>query len=297
MNNFSIVLIFIFLFIVFVWYNENRLRWRRWNKPTEKFPSEWRKILVNKVAYYNNLSQNERIDFEFKIQEFLKNVRLTGISTTINDSDRLLVAASAIIPIFAFPNWQYVNLREVLIYPNQFDRDFQTEGNDRNILGMVGTGYMNGKMILSKRALRHGFENESDKKNTAIHEFVHLIDKADGSIDGIPSTLLEKQYTIPWIDLIEKKISEIYEDKSDINPYGATNRSEFFAVISEYFFERPKLLKAKHPQLYELLERIFGQEMTDKVSKKRQKDIGRNDPCPCNSGKKFKKCCGKSHYS
>lgn len=53
-----------------------------------------------------------------------------------------------------------------------------------------------------------------------------------------------------WINLIQKKIEEIYEGESDINPYGATNKTEFFAVISEYFFERPKLLKQKHSELY-----------------------------------------------
>ena len=297
MRNYIILFIFVLFIGGFIILNETRSKWRKWKKPTDDFPKEWRAILTKKVAYYNNLSTDEKRRFEFKIQEFLNNVCITGISTTINDTDRLLVAASAIIPIFAFADWQYVNLREVLIYPNQFNQDFQTDGdNSRNILGMVGTGYMNGKMILSKQALRHGFENESDKKNTAIHEFVHLIDKADGSIDGIPSTLLDKQYTIPWIDLIKNKIDEIYEGESDINPYGATNKAEFFAVISEYFFERPKLLKSKHPKLYELLEKIFAQQMTDKVSKKKQRDIGRNDPCPCGSGQKFKRCCGKEHY-
>jgi Mlc titration factor MtfA (ptsG expression regulator) len=264
--------------------------------PSKEFPTNWRKVLITKISYYNNLTTEEKPRFEYKIQEFLQNVRITGISTDVNDTDRLLVAASAIIPIFAFPAWQYVNLKEVLLYPNQFDSNFQTEGGERRIIGMVGTGYMNGKMILSKRALCHGFSNESDKKNTAIHEFVHLIDKSDGTIDGIPSNLLEKQYTIPWIDLIQHKIDEIYEGKSDINPYGATNKSEFFAVISEYFFERPKLLKAKHPKLYELLEEIFNQTMTSKVLKKKSKNIGRNDPCPCGSSEKFKRCCGKEHY-
>ena len=296
MSNITIIVIFVILIAGFIWFNENRIKWRRWKNPNKQFPTDWRKILTTKVSYYNNLNAEEKPRFEYKIQEFLQNVRITGISTQINETDRLLVAASAIIPIFAFPTWQYVNLKEVLLYPNQFDDKFQTEGGERRILGMVGTGYMNGKMILSKRALRHGFSNESDKKNTAIHEFVHLIDKADGTIDGIPSNLLEKQYTIPWIDLIQHKIDEIYDGKSDINPYGATNKSEFFAVISEYFFERPKLLKAKHPKLYELLEEIFNQTMTSKVLKKKSKNIGRNDPCPCGGGEKFKRCCGKEHY-
>ncbi len=296
MNNLTIVVIFIILVAGFVWFNEKRIKWHRWKKPRKFFSATWRKILTTNVSYYINLTTDEKQRFEYKIQEFLHNVRITGISTDINETDRLLVAASAIIPIFAFPDWQYINLKEVLLYPNQFDKDFKTEGGERRILGMVGTGYMNGKMILSKRALRHGFSNESDKKNTAIHEFVHLIDKADGNIDGVPAALLEKQYTIPWIDLIQHKIDEIYEGKSDINPYGATNKSEFLAVISEYLFERPKLLKAKHPKLYELLEEIFNQEMTTKVFKKKSKNIGRNDPCPCGSGEKFKRCCGKEHY-
>ena len=95
-----------------------------------------------------------------------------------------------------------------------------------------------------------------------------MIDKSDNIIDGIPSLLLEKQYTIPWLDLINQKIEEIYKDKSDINPYGATNRAEFFAVISEYFFERPQLLKRKHPELYQILEEIFDQDMTERKLKK-----------------------------
>lgn len=59
------------------------------------------------------------------------------------------------------------------------------------------------------------------------------------------------------MDLIEKKICEINKNKSDINNYAATNRAEFFSVVSEYFFERPDLLQKKHPNLYNTLEMIF----------------------------------------
>ncbi|MGK0390534.1 MAG: Mlc titration factor MtfA (ptsG expression regulator), partial [Maribacter sp.] len=58
-------------------------------------------------------------------------------------------------------------------------------------------GYMEGKMILSKPALHHGFDNGTDKRNTAIHEFIHLIDKMDGNIDGIPTLLIERPYMLP----------------------------------------------------------------------------------------------------
>lgn len=264
-----------------------------WQSTEAEFPDDWRIILSSKVVFYNALSKEEKVHFEFKVQEFLLNCRITGIETTIDQTDRLLVASSAIIPIFEFKNWRYFNLDEVLIYPASFNMDFESSGEGRSILGMVGTGYMEGKMILSKRALQQGFSNERDKKNTAIHEFVHLIDKMDGTVDGFPALLLEKQYAIPWMDLIDQKINEIYESRSDINPYGGTNRQEFFAVTSEYFFERPKLLEKKHPKLYGLLEEIFNQEMNEKDLTRINRNIGRNDPCPCGSGIKFKKCCGK----
>lgn len=289
-----ILLIAIVGFFLFRKYFQNKFGWI---EPSDPFSTEWRTILIKNVAYYNSLSNDEKSLFEYKVQEFLLNCRITGIKTQVDITDKLLVASSAVIPILKFSEWRYTNLHEVLLYPSLFNEDFETEGTGRRIAGMVGNGYMEGMMILSKHALKLGFANESDKKNTAIHEFVHLIDKTDGTIDGIPELLLEKQYTIPWIDLINKKIDEIYNNKSDINPYGGTNNAEFFSVVSEYFFERPKLLDKKHPELYALLEEIFKQEMRSKKLTKTLKKISRNSPCPCNSGIKFKKCCGRIHYN
>jgi len=279
--------------IAFAIYKISKGSLARWRKPKDEFPSSWRIILFEKVAFYNALNPEEKQHFEYKVAEFLLNCKITGIDTTVDITDKILVASSAIIPIFPFKEWTYSNIDEVLVYPSSFNKKFETQGEGRNILGMVGSGYMEAKMILSKQALRLGFSNESDKKNTAIHEFVHLIDKTDGSIDGIPSLLLEKQYVMPWMDLIQKKIEEIYENKSDINPYGATNTAEFLSVISEYFFERPQLLAKKHPELYALLEKIFHQDMKSRALGKKKISLGRNSPCPCGSGKKYKRCCGQ----
>lgn len=290
----SAALILIVGFLLFMRWNRKK---SRWIEPDEPFPPEWRIILLQNVAFYAALSREEKELFEYKVQEFLLNCRITGIETEVETIDKLLVASSAVIPIFAFRDWKYSNIYEVLLYPSMFNERFETQGSDRRILGMVGNGYMEGKMILSRPALRHGFKNETDKHNTAIHEFVHLIDKTDGSIDGIPELLLEKQYTIPWMDLINRKIEEIYNNNSDISPYGGENRVEFFSVASEYFFERPKLLAKNHPELYDLLEKIFKQKMASKNLQQSKIRISRNSPCPCNSGLKFKKCCGRIHYT
>lgn len=246
-------------------------------------------ILLNNIAFFRGLDKSKRQQFENDVRAFLDEVRITGVDTTVDNLDRILVACSAVIPVFAFPDWRYTNLEEVLLYSDTFNSGFQTEGTDRSIMGMVGSGYMEGKMLLSKHALQQGFKNDSDKNNTAIHEFVHLIDKSDGATDGIPELLLSKQYTLPWLDMTFQKMQEILKDKSDINPYGTTSKAEFFAVVAEYFFERPDLLQQKHPELYHLLHQIFKQDPAVVLQKEKAK-IGRNDLCYCGSGLKYKDC-------
>ena len=216
-----------------------------------------KKILEQQVPFYQQLNKNKQTEFEQRAAHFLTQVKITGIKTVVEDVDRVLIAASAIIPIFNFPGWEYHNIHEVLLYPDSFNHEYEQEGGGRNILGMVGSGAMNHVMILSQFELRQSFTNETGKSNTAIHEFVHLIDKTDGEIDGLPEALLDKKYIMPWLQLMQQEIKDIYDDRSDINPYGATNEAEFFAVVSEYFFERPALLKEKHPELYALLLKIF----------------------------------------
>lgn len=217
--------------------------------------------LQQKVAYYARLSPEEKLRFQKEVDEFIRDVKITGVKTEVTDEDRVLIAASAVIPIFAFPGWKYPNLNEVLIYPDIFDDTFNLDeaNTDRNIQGMVGTGALHRMMIISQTSLRSGFANKTDKENTAIHEFIHLIDKTDGEIDGIPELLLDKEIVRPWLKLMLEEIQAIKENESDINPYGATNEAEFFAVASEYFFERPILFEQKNPELYNVMERIFRQ--------------------------------------
>lgn len=219
-----------------------------------------RVLLKENVPFYNELTDAEQTAFESRMQRFLATTKITGVNTEVEDIDRVLIAASAIIPIFAFKDWEYINLNEVLLYPDSFNDAFAQQGAGRHTLGIVGTGPYQNMMILSQHELRQGFLNKTGKSNTAIHEFVHLIDKTDGEVDGIPEALLSRQYVLPWLNLVHHNMQAILKNKSDINPYGATNKAEFFAVASEYFFERPQLLKEKHPELYELLSKIFQQQ-------------------------------------
>ncbi|MEO5681734.1 MAG: M90 family metallopeptidase [Chitinophagaceae bacterium] len=216
-----------------------------------------RQLLQQHVPFYQALAPAEKERFETALQKFLQTVRITGVQTKVEDMDMVFIAAAAIIPIFAFEGWEYRNIHEVLLYPDSFDQEYRTTGNGRDTLGMVGTGPMQNVMILSKHDVREGFLNNTGKSNTAIHEFVHLVDKTDGDTDGLPEALLPHRYALPWLQRMHQEIQQIKSGDSDIHPYAATNEAEFLAVAAEYFFERPKLMQQKHPALYELLQQIF----------------------------------------
>jgi len=267
-------------------------------KKTQFIPTPYSKekktYLHTHIEFYRELTDNNKLLFENRIQKFIHKIKVTGIDVDVDEYDRLLVASSAIIPVFAFPEWEYPGLKEVLLYPGSFNEKFVCAQPDSLISGMVGTGYMEGKMILSKPALHHGFSNAGDRKNVGIHEFVHLIDKVDGVVDGIPEVLVNKEFALPWLELVRQKMEKIHNLDSDINAYGGTDKREFFSVIAEYFFESPKLLKSKHPILYEQLNQIFTTDLANRYKgKNKGGEPGRNDRCPCGSGKKYKRCCGR----
>lgn len=247
-------------FALVLWIVVSYLRSRKPKVPVEAppEPETLDSLLQKHVAFYRKLDEAPQQVFLRRAAEFLETTSVTGVGDVkVTDLDRALVAASAIIPIAAFPDWRYRNISEVLLYPATFNKEYELEGGDRNVLGMVGDGAMNGQMIISQQALRGGFAR-SDGHNTAIHEFVHLIDKADGSTDGIPEYLVDNEHLEPWLRVMHQEIRKIRQGESEINPYAATNEAEFLAVTAEYFFDKPALLREQHPKLYELLHTMFG---------------------------------------
>ena len=256
-----VILILIFLIIILSYYYlvfQTLAKWRKVLKTP--FPESWRKILNENVKFYRSLSEDEKDYFEKRIQYFLETKTITGINTGIDDKIKILIAVSAILPVFAFPDFEYDNISEILVYPNSFDEEFNI-GNKEKILGMVGNGAMNRMMILSKPDILNAFKGTRTVHNVALHEFVHLIDKKDGDIDGIPEMLIDKAFVLPWLRELKKAENQIRKHKSDINPYALTNDSEFLAVASEYFFMSPVKFKKRHPELYKYFSKIYRRKL------------------------------------
>ncbi len=220
-------------------------------------PENYAEYLLDYVPFYANLDETGKRQFEEKFEKFLSAVKITGANAEVEDLDRILIGAAAVIPVYFIRDWEYMNLREVLLYPGHFNQDFEQHGHERTVSGMVGSGALQHVMILSKWELRQGFINRQSSRNTAIHEFVHLIDKMDGTLDGVPEILLEKKYVPQWQQLLENTMTAIRRGESDIDAYGATGAVECFAVVAEYFFEQPDLFQLNHPELCQMLQRIF----------------------------------------
>jgi Mlc titration factor MtfA (ptsG expression regulator) len=124
-----------------------------------------------------------------------------------------------------------------------------------------------------------------------IHEFAHLVEL--GEIEhGLPPEV-SWQAVKHWVQYVARELSNPPSKRSSIRGYAYTNEHEFYAVLAEYFFKSPGLLEKREPELYGMLKEMFHQDTSSllKLTPTHRPKYGRNAPCPCGSGKKYKHCC------
>jgi len=204
------------------------------------------------IVFYRNLSKADKLIFEDRIGLFLAVIIVTEIGKDVPEkSTCFYVAASAIITFWGLPYWNYGDLSEVLVYPYNFTHENHID-KQGHILGKVHDGgLMDSTMILSLPALKHGF-TLNDARNVGVHEFAHLLDKADNEIDGLPFMFTEED-RMKWSRFVEK---ELYKEKkaSKFNGYAYSGKSEFFAVLMETYRENPNRIEKRFPELFQILE-------------------------------------------
>ncbi len=123
-------------------------------RPVQSFPLGWEKLLNENVRFYRKLSTTQKKTFQKKMMIFLSEVYIEGVNTELEDLDKVLIAASAIIPVFGFKEWHYNNLSGIIIYPDNFngELEFESHGEKRIIAGLVGSGRFENQMILSRKS-------------------------------------------------------------------------------------------------------------------------------------------------
>jgi Mlc titration factor MtfA (ptsG expression regulator) len=231
---------------------------RRVAKLVEPFPEAWRRTLRDKVHFYRRLEDRERARFETNVTLFLLEQRMVAAhGATLDDETRLLIAASAAMLCHGLPDWEWPAFRDIVVYPRAFDDGYQP-GHHGTIAGMV---HAQGPILISRRDLRHGFKKPFDGHNVALHELAHVMDFADGRADGLPADVSFIS-TAPWVEMVANRLKRVRRRKGPqaLRQYAGTNEAELFAVAVEAFFERPRDLKAKDPDLYRMLADYFAQD-------------------------------------
>jgi Mlc titration factor MtfA (ptsG expression regulator) len=170
------------------------------------------------------------------------------------DELRLLVAASAVTLRAGWPEYEWDQLTEVLLYPDDFDRDYAFGGDER-----AGEAHPWGTVILSVPALIESFDVPDDAYHVGVHEFAHLLDVDKTHFDGIPAGLGEARAR-RWVAAAEKEMERLRHGRSAFDEYGAHDPVEFLGVAVEAFFEIPQVVRRRHHEVYELLSAYFGQD-------------------------------------
>ena len=232
-----------------------RARRRLLNDP---MPDEWKQLLDTRVAFYRRLPDDQKRRFENNVRLFVAEQRIVSVhGARVDDEVRLLIGASAAMLCHEWPNWEWDNLRDILVYPSSFDEEYGMK-RQAHISGMV---HSQGPIILSRKDLRHGFAHPKDGHNLALHELAHVLDMAQGYADGVPADL-DWVAEAPWVQLIADRLARIRSPDTEhvLRDYAGVNEAELFAVAVEAFFEQPARLQQRDPELYAMLAAYFEQD-------------------------------------
>jgi MtfA peptidase len=228
------------------WFRRSRVRL------PEPFPDEWASFLWDQSAHYRRLPRRLQTAFERDVQRFIARQRITGVETQVDDPLRLLVAASAATLSVGWPGYRWSEVSEVLLYPDDFDRDYAIGRPE-----LAGQAHVWGTVILSIPSLRHSFAYFEDLYHVGLHEFAHLLTYDRGQQIKVPVGLSAAQIQL-WEIIQADELKRVADGESIVSPY-ARQPSEFFPCAVEAFFQKPIEFREMHRRLYRFLSRYFRQ--------------------------------------
>jgi Mlc titration factor MtfA (ptsG expression regulator) len=183
----------------------------------------------------------------------------------VTEEIRVTIAAQACLLLLKMRYPRYARVRHVLVYPSAFVPTtvalHPTGQIVRPDVPLRGQAWQTGVVVLGWDEVRRDTHVGTDGGNVVLHEFAHMLDAEDGSMDGVPVFDSGTAYRA-WAALLAEEFAEHVArteqgELTVLSPYGATNRAEFFAVATETFFARPLALQAAEPALYAMLADFY----------------------------------------
>ncbi|MFN3305258.1 MAG: zinc-dependent peptidase [Roseateles sp.] len=234
------------------------VRRRRERIASRPFPAAWRRLLRRHVPLVARLPARQQLRLKGLMQVFLAEKPIIGCrGLRVTDEMRVTIAALACLPLLGAARGLYPELRQVLLYPTAFVVDRPV--NDGGVLSeqrraLAGESWSQGQVLLAWDEVKRGAATPGDGHNVVIHEFAHQLDQAGGPANGAPALPTAADYQ-RWSTVMQNEFDALQwrlarGEPGLIDAYGATDPAEFFAVVSELFFERPVELAAGHPALY-----------------------------------------------
>ncbi|MEW5786369.1 MAG: M90 family metallopeptidase [Pseudomonadota bacterium] len=231
--------------------------------------ADWRGALG--LPLFVGLPDTDRAALKALAEELLASRTFTPVSGAAPTGlDLAAIAAQAALPVLRLGAGWYGTWNEVILYPEQFVPEREIT-DDFGIVHRVrqplsGEAWEGGPLILSLDDV--AASGWRDGYNVVIHEFAHKLDMKNGAVDGLPP-LHGDMDPLAWAAAFGPAYDDFCRraDAFDaggpeplIDPYAAESPAEFFAVLSEYFFELPHLLAAEYPAVHGQLARFYRQD-------------------------------------
>ncbi|MHC4823398.1 MAG: M90 family metallopeptidase [Planctomycetota bacterium] len=255
---------------MFAWIRNRRRR----RLMAQTMPSSWEPWL-EALPFVARLSLEDRERLCGMIQVFLAEKHFEGCDgLEMRDKIKVVIAAQACLLILRLDHVFYQKVHTILVYPSVFRHSSQGTGHGGVVVQRehtnLGEAWPGGPIILAWDHAYQGGRDPDDGQNTVFHEFAHKLDMLDGVTDGIPP-LTDQHEGLAW----RARFQEAYDQFVDrvesgrrhlLDPYGATDIAEFFAVATEMFFERPRDLQRRKPKVYALLQTFYRQDPAEAKS-------------------------------
>ena len=233
-----------------------------------KIPEKLWRNTIRQLPVLAHLDSEELNHLKIVSTLFLQAKAFTAVQGfKLNDEKRLIIAAQACLPILNLDLDYYDGWVEIVIYPEAFvvNRDITNEAGliSNETRALSGEAWSRGPVILSWADIEKDSFTLRPGHNVIIHEFSHKLDMLNGRANGMPP-LHPNMHRQEWTDSLSQAYALLvknleYNHHHYINEYAATNPAEFFAVVSEYFFTAPEVLKEHRPAVYEQLVLFYKQ--------------------------------------
>jgi Mlc titration factor MtfA (ptsG expression regulator) len=223
--------------------------------------------LLEQHPILEGLSDREQADLRGLVTLFIHEKRFEAAEgMRLQEYMKAVIAVQACLPVLNLGLDWYSNWRTVVVVPEEFTQE-QREIDGAGVVHEweeehLGESWDRGPVVVSWEDVEAS--GWADGFNVIIHEAAHRLDLLDGAVNGRPA-LHPEMDPEQWRRVFTAAYEELRERvrrrrRSPVDPYAAESPGEFFAVVSELFFERPHALRGVYPQVYGLLSQLYRQD-------------------------------------